>query len=135
MQDKQGYFPLWRKFQDNFLWAEKRVFSKAEAWIDLLMQAQHKEEPQHVLIKMRTITCNYGECIKSLSTWGKRWRWSKPKVCRFLDLLQAHNMIVTKSETVTTRISICNYSTYDPRENGFVTRPLRDRYATVPRQE
>ena len=111
----RGYFAIWRKYQDHPFWREKRVFSKAEAWIDILWEAQHNEVPQQVLIGMRVFTCNYGESLKSVRTWAKRWSWGETKVYRFLKLLKSVGQIETVNETVTTRIIVLNYSQYDPR--------------------
>lgn len=111
----RGYFALWRKFQDHKFWTEKRTFSKAEAWIDILMQAQHEKEPTQVVLGMTALTCNYGECLKSTRTWAGRWNWSEAKVRRFFNLLENMKQICSKSEGITTRITILNYSQYDPR--------------------
>jgi len=69
----RGWIALHRKIQDNFLWKEPRVFSKAEAWIDILMEAQHSPEPQEVGFGMTVLRCNYAECLKSIATWAARW--------------------------------------------------------------
>ncbi len=134
----RGYFALWRKFQDHRFWKEKRVFSKAEAWIDLLWEVQHNKEPQQVLLgksNMVCLTCHYGESLKSLRTWAGRWGWSKNRVQRFLKLLKSMSQIDTVSETVTTRIKVLNYRQYDPRYslNGTETGQKRD--SNGPRQE
>ena len=62
----RGYFPLWRKFQDHAFWIEPRVFSKAEAWIDILMNTQWKKEPQEVVLGSVVLFQNYGEALKSV---------------------------------------------------------------------
>jgi hypothetical protein len=114
---KSGYIALHRKIQDNFLWREKRVFSKAEAWIDLLMETRWKTEPKEFVIKNKRLVCNYGECLYSLETWARRWGWNKTKVRRVLDLFQKCSMIEYKNETVSVRIRICNYEKYDITRN------------------
>jgi hypothetical protein len=126
----RGYFAIWRKFEDHPFWKEKRVYSKAEAWIDLLWEAQHKLEPQEVVLGMKVLFCNYGESLKSLDTWSKRWGWNKSRVRRFLKLLEDMEQITTKNETKTTRITILNYGQYDPRRNGSETEVKRKRHAS-----
>jgi len=111
----RGYFALWRKFQDHVFWKERREFSKAEAWIDILWNAQWKDEPQKVVFGMTILTQYYGECLKSNVTWGKRWGWSEPKVRRFTKLLENLGQISKKNEGLTTRITVLNYEQYDPR--------------------
>jgi len=124
---KSGYIALHRKIQDNFLWREKRVFSKAEAWIDLLMETRWKTEPKEFVIKNKRLVCNYGECLYSLETWARRWGWNKTKVRRVLDLFQKCSMIEYKNETVTVRIRVCNYERYDIKRNDFDSEVKRKR--------
>lgn len=126
----RGYFALWRKFQDHPFWQEERVFSKAEAWLDILWEAQHEKESQEVSLGMRILVCKYGETLKSIRTWAKRWGWGEAKVHRFLKLLKNMRQIDTVSETVTTRITILNYKEYDPRNNKSETQMERKRNAS-----
>lgn len=118
----RGYFALWRKFQEHQFWKEKRVFSRAEAWIDILWEAQHKEEPVQVILKQKILVCNYGETLKSIRTWARRWGWGEAKTHRFLKLLKTLGQIDTVSETVTTRIKVLNYKEYDPRNSKSETQ-------------
>lgn len=114
MSDESGYIPLWRKLRDNFLWKEKRVFSKAEAWIDILLEVRFKDEPDDVLIGNRFVTCNKGESLNSLQTWADRWGWDRSKVVRFLKLLSSDTcrMIETRGVGKTTHLKVVNYCTY-----------------------
>lgn len=116
-----GWIKLHRKIQSNELWKERREFSKAEAWIDILMEAQHSPEPQKVALGMSILYCNRGECLKSLETWADRWGWDKSKVRRFLKLLQTQSMIHYASETVTTRIKVIQYEEYQGERNASET--------------
>ncbi len=114
---KSGFINLHRKIQDNFLWKERRVFSRAEAWIDILMEVRWQTEPGEVVIGTKTLTINQAECLYSLETWAGRWKWSKSRVKRFLGLLEERNAIRTQSETQTTRIKVCNYCEYNKVRN------------------
>lgn len=111
----RGYIAIWRKIKDHPFAKEKRVYSKYEAWLDILMEARHCLEPEEVLFGMKTIVCNYGECLKSTRTWGRRWGWSESKVRRFLKLLEKMNQIHFLNEIQTTRITVLNYKQYDPK--------------------
>ena len=123
----RGYIALWRKVKDHPFYQEPREFSKYEAWIDLLMEAQHEKDPQRVIIGMNVIECHYGESLKSVTTWANRWKWSRSKVFRFLKLLKKMDQIHFASETITTRIRIVNYECYDPRRNGKKTEEEQGR--------
>ena len=111
----RGYIALWRKKDDHPFYKEPREFSKYEAWIDILKEAQHNKEPQKVVLGMTILECNYGECLKSNRTWAYKWNWSESKVRRFLKLLKNMGQITVKGEGKTTRIKVINYEHYDPR--------------------
>jgi len=120
----RGYLPLWRKSQDHPFFKERRIYSKWEAWLDMLLETRHNKDTKEVVIGMQVVTCKYGESIYSLQTWGMRWGWSPTKVKRFFDLLTKMNQIRYESVIVTTRVSILNYEKYDPKCNGFVTEKI-----------
>lgn len=116
---QNGYFPLWRKFKENRYWEKKRVFSEFEAWLDIMTEARYQEEPNQVLLGLTLIECKRGQCVKSLETWGKRWKWTRSKVRRFFEFLKDDKKICTESVSKTTRLTVCNYNTYnDPRPDG-----------------
>lgn len=133
----QGWIRLYRKIKDNELWLEKRVFSKAEAWLDILMEVQHSEKDQKIVIGMKTLTCKRGQSIKSVRTWAKRWTWSVSKVQRFLKLLRECDMIRHDTGTVGSVITIVNYDTYNPLATDSGTDAERSRYTsdTLPIQD
>ena len=123
----KGWISLHRQFNDHWLWEEERVFSKAEAWLDILMAVNHSE--QKVVIKNVVYTVKRGDSIMSLDSWAKRWNWNKSKVRRFLLVLQGDSMIVTKNETQTTRLTVCNYDSYQSNGNADETQVKRKRNA------
>lgn len=128
----QGWISLHRKIQDSFLWKDGRVFSKAEAWIDILMEVQHDHKQSKIMIKNTLITCDRGQSVKSLTTWADRWNWSKSAVRRFLELLKTEGMIRTESVTKSTRLSVCNYNTYQQRRTADEPQMNRKRNASEP---
>lgn len=108
----EGWIKLHRQFQDNFLWKDKRVFSKAEAWIDIIMEVRHYPKPDKIMIKNSIIICNRGQSIKSIQTWANRWNWTRSAVQRFFKLLSGQGMLKTENLTKTIRLTVCNYDTY-----------------------
>ena len=124
----QGWISIHRKLRDNQLWTEKRVFSKAEAWIDILLMVNHKEAK--VIIKNTMITVGRGESILSLGSWSLRWNWNKSATRRFLSLLQDDEMIELKNESITTRLTVCNYESYQDSRNANETQVKRKRNAS-----
>ena|SRR5690625_1383271 len=107
---QSGYISLYRSIQNHWLYPSGRSFTDYEAWTDLLMQANHK--PRAVRVKNKVIHCERGQSVRSITQWAERWKWTRSKVYRFLEILKADGMIETHSETVTTRITICNYESY-----------------------
>jgi hypothetical protein len=122
-----GWIKVHRKVQDHWIFKEQREFSRFEAWLDMLLCANHSE--QQVIIQGVIYTVKPGESLHSLETWAKRWNWSKSKVKRFFDTLTKELMIVTTNETKTTRITICNYASYQVERNADETRTKRKRNA------
>ena len=112
---KTGWIALHRKIQENFLWKKGRVFSKAEAWIDILMEVQHDTKQDKVMLGSVVVTCDRGQSIKSLETWAMRWTWSRSAVQRFLKLLKQEKMIMTENLVKTIRITVCNYEVYQKK--------------------
>lgn len=81
-----------------------------EAWIDLLLNANHNE--QKVYLKYEMFTCKRGQLLRSQETLALAWNWNRSSVRRFLKLLQSDHMIYQKATNKTTIITICNYDKY-----------------------
>ena len=122
-----GWIKLHRSIQEHWLYTEKRKFSKFEAWNDILLTVNFTEGK--TIIKGKLIQIKRGESILSLDSWAKRWGWDKSAVRRFLNTLQKDNMIELKNETITTRLIVCKYDTYQDMRNGDETQTKRKRNA------
>jgi len=86
------------KFESSPLWREPRVYSQAEAWLDMLLCAD-----------------TTGQVSFSNSVWGTRWKWQKDKVRRFfkkLEDLGVIKVLCVDSASKTRHLSICSYSDY-----------------------
>lgn len=105
-----GWIKLHRSIQNNWIYKEKRTFSKFEAWIDLLLEANHKDN--RLPLGNEIVECKRGQLIISIRKLCDRWNWSNTKVKNFLNLLQNDNMIDYFSDTKKTVISIENYDFY-----------------------
>jgi hypothetical protein len=125
MQTGGGYIKLFRKARENFLYRENRPHTRREAWEDLLLMVNHSD--QDVLVGDQKIYCGRGQSIRSLDSWAKEFNWSKSKVKRFFDMLKRESMIVTENVQKTTRITICNYDTYQGDRNDDETTMKRCR--------
>jgi len=111
----KGWIKIHREIQDHWLWNERREYSRAEAWIDILLTVNHAESK--VMIKGHLYTVKRGQSVNSLETWAKRWNWTRGRVKRFLELLKNDSMIEIKTDTKTTQLSVCNYDSYQDERN------------------
>ena len=129
---EKGFIKLSRKFFDNVLWNEKRNYSKAEAWIDLLQMARFDIKPEKVMVKMNLITINRGELRASQRFLSVRWSWSLGKVNRFLNVLETERMLELRMEHLETIIKLSRYGDFNPIEkekmnaNEFQTGTLTE---------
>jgi hypothetical protein len=122
-----GWIKVHRQIQSHWLYTDKREFSYFEAWIDILLTVNHADAK--TMIQGTLYEVKRGQSINSLDTWAKRWKWSKSKVRRFLKTLEIDSMIETKSETITTRLTVCNYDSYQDERNAGETQTKRKRNA------
>jgi len=89
----EGYIPLFRRFLDNELWTEKRKFSKAEAWIDLMFMARYGKETEEIIDRGELIKIGYGEILTSIKTLAKKWHRSETWVRALLEHLESKRSI------------------------------------------
>jgi len=122
-----GWIKIHRSIVDHWLYSEKRAFSKLEAWYDILLTANYADN--RVMIKGKLYEVKRGQSILSLESWAKRWNWDKSKVRRFLNTLQSDDMIVIKTDTITTQLTICNYESYQGEGNADETQMKHKRNA------
>ena len=122
-----GWIKLHRSITNHWLYTEKRVFSKFEAWNDILLTVNFTDAK--TIIKGSLYEVKRGQSILSLESWSKRWNWNRSKVSRFLNTLQLDGMIVLKSDTVTTQLTVCNYESYQGERTADETQTRRRRDA------
>lgn len=123
----KGYIKLHRQLQDCWIWKEEEPFSKGQAWVDLLMMANHKDKK--TFFDGYLIVVKKGQFISSIAKLSSRWKWDRKKVSKFLDLLENDEMVTTKRTTHGTTITIVNWDFYqldgttDGTTNGTTTTP------------
>ncbi len=100
---------------EHWLYNGNEPFTKREAWIHLLLCVNHKDN--EVPIGNKVYVCKRGQSIRSLKTYAKDFNWTKSKVNRFFELLKNQNMIEIEGLPKTTRLTICNYDTYQGHRN------------------
>ena len=120
-----SWIKLFRDINKHWIWQNSDYL---KWWLDILLEVNHAHAK--VVINNKIYDCNRGEKLYSLDTWAHRWGTNKSKVRRFLQLLQNDNMIVLKSETQTTRLTVCKYDTYQDMRNVDETQMKRKRNAS-----
>ena len=111
----KGWVPISRQLQDHWLWNDK-PFSKGQAWIDLIMLANHEEVKKPY--KNKITTFERGTVSLSLSELSNRWGWSRHKVRDFLNTLKTDAMLDIKRTGKITAIVIENYAFYNDVQNA-----------------
>lgn len=127
-----GWVSINRKLVEHWTWKDK-PFSKGQAWIDLILMANHKDNK--FPFGEELITVERGSLITSEVKLMDRWGWSKSKLRYFLNSLEIDSMIVKKTDRKKTTITIVNYGVYQetetterPKKNQKKTdnRPIKD---------
>jgi hypothetical protein len=109
-----GFIIIHRKITENWLWLSE-PFSKAHAWLDLLLLANHTEGS--FFIRGVKIIVKRGVVARSEETLAERWRWSRNKVRSFIKLLENEQQIKQHRSNVLNTIEIINYDLYQKLNN------------------
>lgn len=115
-----GWIKLYRDVRSNWVWQNSDYL---KWWLDILLEVNHTDTK--FVIKSKLYECKRGQKLYSLDTWAKRWKTNKSKARSFLMLLQSDGMIELKNETQTTRLTVCNYDSYQDERNANETETKR----------
>ena len=127
----QGWIKLHRQIRGHAFFKQKRKFSRFEAWVDMLLEANHCDKDW--IAGNEIVTVQRGTFITSELKLMDRWQWSKSKVRAFLKLLEDEQMIVKKTDNKKTGITIVNYELYQETETA--KEPEKDRKKTSKRPQ
>lgn len=106
---KEGWIKIYRQLRDCWVWKSK-PFSKGQAWIDLLLKANHTDTK--ILFNGNLTTIKKGQILTSIRKLVDEWGWSKNTVTKFLNLLEEDGMLTRESDNHRTLITIENYSVF-----------------------
>lgn len=110
---QQGWLKIHRKILDNFLW-EDRPFSRGQAWIDLILIANHEDKT--TIFNGNVVEIKRGQKMTSLRKLSDRWGWSITKTKKFLEVLQSEKMLTYKSNSKNTVYTIVNFNNYQEKQ-------------------
>lgn len=137
MSQNKGFIKLYRDVKDHWIWQEDSPFNRRDAWIDMLMRANHKE--QKVLINNEVVPIQRGQFLCSERNLASDYLWSRTKLRNFLELLESDTMIELNKDHGKTIVTICNYSDWQGSQNQERTteEPQKDHRRTTerPKQE
>jgi len=100
-----------RKITNHWIWNNDSYF---KWWSYMLFRANH--ETTKVLIGSSIESCEPGEFITSLNHLSRDLKTSIQKIRTFILLLENDSMIVKKTTNKLTKITICNYSSYQTEQ-------------------
>ena len=104
-----GYIKLYRQIQENEIYFQE-PFNRTLAWIDLILSANHKAKT--IMIRGIEIKLKRGQLAYSKLTLADRWQRNRKTIDRWLTEFKKRKMVDTKTNNVTTIITIINYDKY-----------------------
>ena len=111
-----GWISLHRKILENPILNRSRVYSNFEAWIWLLLKANHKDNK--FMLGTELVKVKKGSLITSQKKLCRQFRWGSTKLRNFLKVLQKDKMLLLKTNTQSTHITICNYDSYQDSQTA-----------------
>jgi len=110
-----GWIKIHRQIRNHWVFKNANYF---KAWVAIILEVNHK--PIKIVIEGELIECNRGQSANSLATWVKILGddWTVQKIRTFFKLLEKDGMINTEGLRKTTRITVCNYDSYQGEQQG-----------------
>jgi hypothetical protein len=107
---ERGVYAVDRGVFEHDLFASDDPYSRLEAWLRVLADASWKHRRRRVAGKVFEL--QRGQLVASLRFLASQWRWSEPRVRRFLAALVSEGMIDVSTDAGVTVITICKYDAY-----------------------
>ena len=129
MTKNKGWVRLYRQIEDNPLWFAE-PFTRAQAWIDLILLANHTDGI--LVIRGNVVTIKRGQIGWSQEKLAERWRWSRGKLKRFIKYLEMIQQIEQQQCHAVTLLTIKNYCKYQSDDTtDSTTDSTTDGHQTV----
>lgn len=91
---ERGVFAIDRRIWDHPEFESDAPFGEREAWFWLISSAAWK--PHEVRVGNMAVSLERGQLAFSLRFMARKWRWSEPRVRRFLRRLENATMLTPK---------------------------------------
>ena len=121
-----GWISLHRKVFENPIIKPSKPYSRFEAWCWLIIRANHIDSK--FVLGNEIIKAGAGEVITSQKKLALQFGWGNTKIRNFLKLLENDTMIEVKTTPKTTRISICNYLSYQDSQTKKKSKTTRKQH-------
>lgn len=120
-----GWVSIHRQMAISDLWLSE-PFTRGQAWVDLIMLANHKDG--WVRVNGMKVPIKRGQLAWSEGKLGDRWQWSRGKVRRFLGELETAQQIVQQKTRRNPLKTIVNYGLYqkDSTTDSTSNEPQKD---------
>lgn len=127
----EGWISIHRKIRECVIWDYDEPFTRRDAWIDLLLLANHRDKD--TLFDGKKITIKRGQYLTSVRKLAEEWGWGKNKTLAYLRLLEECEMITRDADSRRTLITIVNYDIYQSEniEERTVTGQSEDSKGTA----
>jgi hypothetical protein len=122
-----GWIKLPRDIVKHAIWQKEEPFCWKAAFIDLMLLANF--ETHTFFFNDQGVTVKAGEIITSQEKLAARWNWNTTKVRRFLRKLKNVGEIDYQTNPVMTRITLCNWGSY---QEGVLSEKTIDLRGSVP---
>ena len=103
----QGWISIHRKLTEHWIWKNEKYL---KTWLWFLIRANHKGKK--ILIGAEIIDIERGQFITSINNICKETNLTAQNVRTLLKLLENDSMINKQSTNKLTKITICNYDSY-----------------------
>lgn len=104
-----GTVNLSREFWDDEAFRDE-PFTQREAFLWFVTEASWKDRTRRVGTVV--VELKRGQLSASTRFMAKRWKWTEPRVRRYLDMLVNRRMVQTQSDAGVTVITVCKYNEY-----------------------
>ena len=131
-----GWIRLYRQIQKCSIWDSDEPYDMRSAWLYLLLNASYKDG-KVITKKKKLVSVERGQLLTSIRDLATKWKWSKGKVSRFLEILESDGMVTIDKDRSRTLLTIVKYSVFqdclDTHEDtdGTQTGQTRDTDGTA----
>ena len=125
-----GWISIHRKIRECVIWDSDEPFTRRDAWIDLLLLANHRDK--ETIFDGEKITIRRGQYLTSVRKLAQECHWGKDKTLKYLKLLEECEMITRDADSRRTLITIVNYCLYQDKSDD-VADSNKDSEQTVNR--